>query len=69
MVVDLVERGLQMAINIRKLKLELMFHSDRGAQYTSQRFNRLLIKYQITFSISSLGACLDDAVVENFFAV
>ena len=67
MTVDLVERALQMAINIRRPKVGLMFHSDRGSQYTSGRFSRLLSKYKITPSMSSVGACLDNAVVERFF--
>ena len=67
MTVDLVERALQMAINIRRPKSGLMFHSDRGAQYTSGRFSRLLNKYKIIASMSSVGACLDNAVVERFF--
>lgn len=67
MTVDLVERALQMAINIRRPKAGLMFHSDRGSQYTSRRFSRLLMKYKIIASMSSVGACLDNAVVERFF--
>jgi hypothetical protein len=56
-----------MAIKIRRPKAGLMFHSDRGSQYTSGRFSRLLMKYKITASMSSVGACLDNAVVERFF--
>lgn len=67
MTVDLVERILQMAINIRRPKAGLMFHGERGSQYTSARFNRLLNKYKITASMDSLGACLDNAAVERFF--
>ncbi len=67
MTVDLVERALQMPINIKRPKAGLMFHSNRGSQYTSGRFSRLLNKYQITYSISSVGAYLDNAVVERFF--
>jgi putative transposase len=44
-----------------------MFHSDRGSQYTSGQFSRLLNKYKITAAMSSVGACLDNAVVERFF--
>ncbi len=58
-----------MAINIRRPKVGLMFHSDRGAQYTSRRFSRLLNKYKIIASMSSVGACLDNAVVEQFFGI
>ncbi|MEL0630924.1 IS3 family transposase, partial [Psychromonas aquatilis] len=67
MTVDLVERALQMAINIRQPKAGLMFHSDRGSQYTSGRFSQLLAKHSIIPSMSSVGACLDNAVVERFF--
>ena len=42
MTVDLVERALQMAVNIRRPNAGLMFHSDRGSQYTSGRFSKLL---------------------------
>jgi len=45
----------------------LLFHSDRGSQYTSGRFSRLLSKHGVTASMSSVGACLDNAVVERFF--
>jgi len=60
---DLVERALQLAINIRQPKAGLLFHSDRGSQYTSG----LLKKYKIRACMSSVGACLDNAVVERFF--
>jgi putative transposase len=41
MTVDLVERALQMAINIRQPKAGLLFHSDRGFQYASGLLNKL----------------------------
>lgn len=67
MTVALVERALSMAVNLRLPSCGLLFHSDRGAQYTSQQFKALLIKHRITASMSSVGACLDNAVVERFF--
>ncbi|MBD1578110.1 DDE-type integrase/transposase/recombinase, partial [Vibrio sp. S11_S32] len=45
----------------------LLFHSDRGSQYTSSSFQHLLTRNGITSSMSSVGACLDNAVVERFF--
>lgn len=45
----------------------VLSHSDRGSQYTSGQFSRLLNKYKIIASMSSVGACLDNAVVERFF--
>ena len=68
MTVDLTIRAMQMAINLRQLKRGLLFHSDRGSQYTSKQFQALLWKRQITPSMSGCGACLDNAVVERFFS-
>ena len=69
MSVALVERAMKMAINLRKPMpgAGLLFHSDRGSQYTSEHFGNLLKQHQITPSMSSVGACLDNAVVERFF--
>lgn len=67
MTVDLTMRAMQMAINLRQPKAGLIFHSDRGSQYTSKRFQSLLWSNRITPSMSGCGACLDNAVVERFF--
>ena len=67
MTVSLVERALQMAITLRKPMSGLIFHSDRGSQYTSKQFQKLLNGHGLISSMSSGGACLDNAVVERFF--
>ena len=67
MTVALVERAMQMAINLRSPPKGLLFHSDRGSQYTSRRFASLLEKREIRASMSGKGACWDNAVVERFF--
>lgn len=46
----------------------LVFHSDRGSQYASSKFQGQLQKYRITHSMSGKGNCYDNAVVESFFA-
>ena len=56
-----------MAITLRKPKQGLIFHSDRGSQYTSNRFSKFLKKRRFHPSISGKGACWDNAVVERFF--
>ena len=56
-----------MAITFRKSFLGLLFHSDRGSQYTNKSFQNLLPSRGIASSMSSVGACLDNAVVECFF--
>ncbi|MDP2562984.1 IS3 family transposase [Psychrobium sp. 1_MG-2023] len=67
MTVDLVAKALKMAITLRKPNKGVIFHSDRGSQYTSHTFGRLLKNNGIVASMSSVGACLDNAVVERFF--
>jgi len=67
MTVELVKRAIQMAITLRKPERGLIFHSDRGSQYTSKRFGKLLKKHDIKASMSGKGACWDNAVVERFF--
>ena len=67
MMVSLVERALQMAITLRQPGSGVLFHSDRGSQYTSKQFQSLLTKNGMLASMSSVGACLDNAVVERFF--
>jgi putative transposase len=44
-----------------------VFHSDRGSQYTSKRFQKLLKSYDIRSSMGDVGACWGNAVVERFF--
>lgn len=45
----------------------LIFHSDRGAQYTSNAYMELLKSYGITQSFSRSGSPYDNAVIESFF--
>ena len=67
MTLDLVERAMQMAITLRKPGKGLLFHSDQGSQYTSKRYRQRLEKYHIKASMSGIGTCWDNAVVERFF--
>ena len=46
---------------------QLLHHSDRGCQYTSDAFQRILKTMNITCSMSRTGCCYDNAVVERFF--
>ncbi|WDF66713.1 IS3 family transposase [Flavobacterium sp. KACC 22763] len=47
---------------------ELLFHSDRGIQYTCSEFTALLSDTgQITQSMSRKGNCYDNAIAESFF--
>jgi len=63
----LVCDALQMALWQRRPKAGLIHHSDRGSQYASKAFHRLLKAHGIKGSMSRKGDCWDNAVVESFF--
>ena len=65
---SLICDALRMAVVARRPLPGLIFHSDRGSQYTAQEFRRLLTSYAITQSLSRPGQCWDNAVAESFFA-
>lgn len=64
---ELVIRALMMAILHRNPNSGIIFHSDRGSQYTSSSFRRILKNYGIVQSMSSTGNCYDNAITESFF--
>ena len=64
---QLVCDALQMAIWRRRPQAGLIHHSDRGSQYASKAFRRLLKAHGIEGSMSRKGDCWDNAVVESFF--
>ena len=63
----LICQAMIMAYNLRQPPRGLVFHSDRGSQYTSKRYRRLLKSYGVRSSMGDVGACWDNAVVERFF--
>ena len=65
----LVIDALNMAIGQRCPEGELLHHSDRGSQYTSDDFRDELDKHNIQCSMSARGNCYDNAVVESFFGL
>lgn len=67
MTTDLICKALVSAVNLRRPPEGLVFHSDRGSQYTSKRFGKLLARHGIRASMGDVGACWDNAVVERFF--
>ena len=67
MTADLVCNALKMAIWQRKPPRGLVVHSDRGSQYASHDYRKLLRLYSCTGSMSRKGNCWDNAVAESFF--
>ncbi len=61
--------ALRMAVSMRRPSGSLIYHSDRGAQYTSDDFQNELEKYGIECSMSGKGNCYDNAVAESFFGL
>jgi putative transposase len=64
----LVVDALEMAVKRRLPGEGLVAHSDRGSQYASDHYQRLLGKHGITCSMSEVGQCWDNAPAESFFA-
>jgi putative transposase len=64
----LVVDALEMAVARRLPQEGLLAHSDRGSQYASEHYQRLLGKHGIDCSMSGVGQCWDNAPMESFFA-
>jgi len=64
---QLVMDALRMAIWHCRPEAGLIFHSDRGSQYCSHDFLKMLKAHQILSSMSRKGNCWDNAVAESFF--
>ena len=66
MTTQLVTDALVMAIWRRGKPEAVLHHSDRGSQYTSEPFQRLLADHGVTCSMSRSGNCWDNAAMESF---
>ena len=65
---ELALDALKMALDDRQPLAGLVHHSDRGSQYASSEYQRLLAENGIIGSMSRAGNCWDNAVAESFFA-
>jgi putative transposase len=59
--------ALDMALRCRKPGAQLIHHSDRGVQYASIDYSRLLQSHDIKVSMSRVGNCYDNAAMESFW--
>ena len=66
---DLVIDAFNKAMINRKLNKDGIFHSDRGSQYTSNDFEKLLEGLEIKHSYSKKGYPYDNASMESFNAI
>lgn len=66
---EIVMKAVLMALGQRGDTRPAVFHSDRGAQYTSEEVQAFLKTHGITSSMSRVGSCYDNAVAESFFGL
>ena len=64
---DLVSRSLFRAVAAKRPPQGLIHHSDRGSQYCSSDYRKLLTKFGMTASMSRKGNCYDNAPMESFW--
>jgi putative transposase len=65
---QLVELALRMAVAQRHPPAGLLHHSDRGSEFTSDRYLAVLAEFGIQVSMSRTANCYDNAAMESFFA-
>jgi len=64
---DLAIRALDMAVALRQPPEGCIHHTDRGSQYCSNDYQKILRQHDFKASMSSKGNCYDNAAVETFF--
>ena len=64
---DLAIRALNMAIAFRSPPKGCIHHTDRGSQYCSHDYQKILRQHDFKVSMSGKGNCYDDAAVKTFF--
>ena len=64
---ELVKSALNEALFKRAYPKGVIFHSDRGSEYSSYLIQRILKENQFIVSMSRKGNCWDNAVVESLF--
>ncbi len=67
---DLVTTALTMAVATRggHLPGEVVFHADRGSQYTSREVTDFAAAHNLRCSVGATGVCWDNAMAESFWA-
>jgi putative transposase len=67
MTTDLIAQAFTQAYWLWKPGKGLIFHSDRGSQYTSKQLRNLLKHFRMRASMGEVSAFWDNAVVERYF--
>ena len=64
----LITAAIDMAVRNNDIQPRAIFHSDRGSNYTSAEFAKVLAGHDIRRSVGRTGICYDNAMAESFFA-
>jgi len=64
---ELVGKALFRSVKAKRPPAGLIHHSDRGSQYCSHDYKKLLKQFGIQASMSRKGHCYDNATMESFF--
>jgi putative transposase len=66
---NLIRQSLLRAVETKRPGPGLIHHSDRGSQYCSKDFIKLLKTFKMTVSMSRKGNCFDNAPMESFWGI
>ncbi len=64
---SLVFKTIKSAIQSLQSGEQPLIHSDRGFQYTSKEFKRIVETANMTQSMSRIGRCIDNGPIESFW--
>ena len=67
MTADLVGKALNMAVKNKRPNPGLIVLSDRGSQYCSHAYHKIIKQHQFIGSMSGKGNCYDNAPIESFW--
>ena len=66
MTADLVCSALNMAIKNKRPSQRVIVHSDRGSQYCSHAYHKIIKQHHFIGSMSGRGNCYDNALIKSF---
>lgn len=69
MTAGLAERALTNAIIVRDIDGNTIVHSDRGSQFRSRKFTRVIDLHELKGSMGQVGSSPDNAAMESFFSL
>ena len=65
----MVLQAVLMALWQREETTQVILHSDRGTQFTSDEYQKFLAGHNLICSMSAVGTCADNAAAESFFGL